>query len=98
MHPQSTHFLPRAYSCGAKKGAASSEVRIPVEEFKRLGRSTQGVIVMRLRGDERVSALAPVVEASDGGENGGVAEVPEAGDDTGRAETPMAEPDDPTLD
>jgi DNA gyrase subunit A len=37
-------------------------IRIPVEEVKRLGRATQGVIVMRLRGDERVSALAPVVE------------------------------------
>jgi DNA gyrase subunit A len=40
-------------------------IRIPVEEFKRLGRSTQGVIVMRLRGEEVVSALAPVVESED---------------------------------
>ena len=40
-------------------------IRIPVEEVKRLGRSTQGVIVMRLRGDERVSALAPVVDSED---------------------------------
>src|SRR6185503_16696327 len=40
-------------------------IRIPVEDVKRLGRSTQGVIVMRLRGDEIVSALAPVVEADD---------------------------------
>jgi DNA gyrase subunit A len=39
-------------------------IRMPVEDVKRLGRSTQGVIVMRLReGDERVSALAPVVES-----------------------------------
>jgi len=38
-------------------------IRIPVEEVKRLGRSTQGVIVMRLRGDEKVSTLAPVVES-----------------------------------
>ena len=37
-------------------------IRIPVEDVKRLGRSTQGVIVMRLRGDETVSALAPVVD------------------------------------
>ena len=37
---------------------------MPVEDVKRLGRSTQGVIVMRLRGDdETVSALAPVVES-----------------------------------
>jgi len=40
-------------------------IRIPVEEVKRLGRATQGVIVMRLRGDERVSSLAPVVESDD---------------------------------
>src|SRR5207237_7446867 len=38
-------------------------IRIPVEEIKRLGRATQGVIVMRLRRDERVSSLAPVVES-----------------------------------
>jgi DNA gyrase subunit A len=39
-------------------------IRIPVVDVKRLGRATQGVIVMRLRGDdETVSALAPVVEA-----------------------------------
>ncbi|MGZ4352327.1 MAG: DNA gyrase C-terminal beta-propeller domain-containing protein, partial [Gaiellaceae bacterium] len=40
-------------------------IKIPVEDVKRLGRSTQGVIVMRLRGDETVSALAPVVESDD---------------------------------
>ncbi|MFN8186448.1 MAG: DNA gyrase subunit A [Gaiellales bacterium] len=38
-------------------------IRMPVEEVKRLGRATQGVIVMRLRGDEVVSSLAPVVES-----------------------------------
>ena len=38
-------------------------IRMPVEDVKRLGRSTQGVIVMRLREGERVSALAPVVES-----------------------------------
>ncbi len=40
-------------------------IRMPVEEVKRLGRSTQGVIVMRLREGERVSSLAPVVESGD---------------------------------
>jgi DNA gyrase subunit A len=50
-------------------------IRIPVEDVKRLGRSTQGVIVMRLRGDERVSTLAPVVESEDAV---GVDEVPES--------------------
>jgi DNA gyrase subunit A len=45
-------------------------IRMPVEEVKRLGRSTQGVIVMRLRKGERVSTLAPVVEQPDGVEEG----------------------------
>jgi hypothetical protein len=36
---------------------------MPVAGIKRLGRSTQGVIVMRLREGEQVSTLAPVVEA-----------------------------------
>ena len=40
-------------------------IRMPVEDVKRLGRSTQGVIVMRLRGDERVSSLAPVVDSDE---------------------------------
>src|ERR687897_611883 len=39
-------------------------IRMPVEEIKRLSRSTQGVIVMRLRGDEdKVSSLALVMES-----------------------------------
>ncbi|HKT44720.1 MAG TPA: DNA gyrase subunit A [Gaiellaceae bacterium] len=52
-------------------------IRMPVDEIKRLGRATQGVIVMRLRGDERVSSLAPVVESDDGAETVETAE-PEA--------------------
>jgi DNA gyrase subunit A len=40
-------------------------IRMPVEEVKRLGRATQGVIVMRLREGEFVSTLAPVVESSE---------------------------------
>ena len=40
-------------------------IRMPVDDIKRLGRSTQGVIVMRLREGEQVSALAPVVESDD---------------------------------
>jgi len=47
-------------------------IRIPVEDVKRLGRSTQGVIVMRLRGDELVSTLAPVVETDSPNGNGDV--------------------------
>jgi DNA gyrase subunit A len=38
-------------------------IRMPVEGIRRAGRATQGVIVMRLRGDEIVSSLAPVVES-----------------------------------
>ena len=46
-------------------------IRMPVDGIRRAGRSTQGVIVMRLRADaERVSALAPVVEAENGEEPG----------------------------
>jgi DNA gyrase subunit A len=52
-------------------------IKMPVEDVKRLGRSTQGVIVMRLREGEQVSSLAPVVEATD--DDSGVAELePEA--------------------
>jgi DNA gyrase subunit A len=52
-------------------------IRMPVEEFKRLGRSTQGVIVMRLRGDEQVSSIALVAESEEPVENGeAVAEAP----------------------
>ncbi len=40
-------------------------IRMSADDIKRLGRSTQGVIVVRLRKAERVSALAPVVEAAE---------------------------------
>ncbi|HEY8705028.1 MAG TPA: DNA gyrase subunit A [Gaiellaceae bacterium] len=60
-------------------------IRMPVEDVKRLGRATQGVIVMRLRGDERVSALAPVVDSED------EEQEPETGAAT--AEPSAAEPD-----
>jgi DNA gyrase subunit A len=40
-------------------------IKVPVEDVKRLGRSTQGVIVMRTRDGEEVSTLAPVVEQAD---------------------------------
>jgi len=40
-------------------------IRMSADDIKRSGRSTQGVIVMRLREGERVSALAPVVESDD---------------------------------
>src|SRR3954469_15457891 len=40
-------------------------IKLPVTDVKRLGRSTQGVIVMRPRDGERVSSLAPVVDPGD---------------------------------
>src|SRR5438105_4681489 len=40
-------------------------IRMSVDDIKRSGRSTQGVIVMRLREGEHVSSLAPVVESAD---------------------------------
>jgi DNA gyrase subunit A len=43
-------------------------IKMPVDEIRRLGRSTQGVIVMRFREGEQVSALAPVVESSENGD------------------------------
>jgi DNA gyrase subunit A len=57
-------------------------IKMSVDAIKRLGRATQGVIVMRLRGDERVSSLAPVVEREsedepDGDELPSEASVPE---------------------
>jgi DNA gyrase subunit A len=45
---------------------AGTVIRIAVEDFKRAGRATQGVIVMRLRDGEQVSSLAPVVESDAG--------------------------------
>ena len=40
-------------------------IRMPTEGIRRAGRSTQGVIVMRLREGEQVSTLAPVIGADD---------------------------------
>ncbi len=48
-------------------------IKMPVEDIKRLGRATQGVIVMRLREGETVSSLAPVVESGDDGADGDAA-------------------------
>jgi DNA gyrase subunit A len=58
-------------------------IKIPVEDVRRMGRATQGVIVMRLRGEEEtVSSLAPVVESEENGD--GV---------NGRELAPSAEPE-----
>jgi DNA gyrase subunit A len=44
-------------------------IRMPVDGIRCAGRATQGVIVMRLREGEQVSALAPVVESSEDDED-----------------------------
>jgi DNA gyrase subunit A len=40
-------------------------IKMPVDDIRQMGRSTQGVIVMRLREGEKVSTLAPVVESEE---------------------------------
>jgi DNA gyrase subunit A len=62
-------------------------IRIPVEDVKRLGRATQGVIVMRLRGDEQVSTIASVVEQAS-------EEATEAAADAAEAAGAVVQPDD----
>jgi DNA gyrase subunit A len=45
-------------------------IRMSVDDIRQMGRSTQGVIIMRPREGERVSALAPVVESANGNGDG----------------------------
>jgi DNA gyrase subunit A len=42
-------------------------IRMSVDEIKRLGRATQGVIVVRLKDGEIVSSLAPVADSAENG-------------------------------
>jgi DNA gyrase subunit A len=65
-------------------------IRMPIEGIRQAGRSTQGVIVMRLRGDERVSALAPVVQGDEADGENGVPPMAE-GDSSGAGEPPHSE-------
>src|SRR5256885_2870199 len=60
-------------------------IKMSVDDIRRMGRSTQGVIVMRLREGELVSSLAPVVEASD--------DAVEAGEPDAAAAPPEPTPD-----
>jgi DNA gyrase subunit A len=63
-------------------------IRMSVDDIRRMGRSTQGVIVMRLREGEAVSSLAPVVES-----DAAAAVSPSVnGADAGPAEPELAEP------
>jgi DNA gyrase subunit A len=49
-------------------------IKMAVDDIKRAGRATQGVIAMRLREGEQVSSLAPVVEPENGKETEAEAE------------------------
>jgi DNA gyrase subunit A len=59
-------------------------IRLPVEEIKRLGRSTQGVIVMRLRGGEQVSSIALVAESEGPEVDEGIDDLAPAPAETGQ--------------
>ncbi|MEX0816801.1 MAG: DNA gyrase subunit A [Gaiellales bacterium] len=69
-------------------------IRMPVDGIRRVGRATQGVIVMRPRGRERVSTLAPVIEQANGSEPdeepGEPAEAVEAVEAVATAEEPAS--------
>ena len=68
-------------------------IRMSVDDIRRMGRSTQGVIVMRLREGELVSSLAPVVESGDDAAVVDGAVLDDAVlDDTVLADTVPAEP------
>ncbi len=56
-------------------------IKMPVADVKRLGRSTQGVIVMRPREGEIVSTLAPVMDPGDDEMGDELASVMDSGDD-----------------
>jgi DNA gyrase subunit A len=66
-------------------------IKIPVDGIRRAGRSTQGVIVMRLREAEQVATLAPVV-GSDEDEDADVADA-----DAPETSLPEPEPEEPTA-
>lgn len=67
-------------------------IKIPVEGIRRMGRSTQGVIVMRLRGeDEYLSSLAPVVESEESGEEIEGADIDSAAETAAEAEPDSAD-------
>jgi len=69
-------------------------IRMPIEGIRQAGRSTQGVIVMRLRGDERVSALAPVVQADEADEVDDAEDIVSAIAEDGQ---PVAEDEPPAI-
>jgi DNA gyrase subunit A len=55
-------------------------IRMSVDDIRRMSRSTQGVIVMRLREGEQLSSLAPVVESGEDAAELDLDVVPDPGD------------------
>ena len=66
-------------------------IRMATDGIKRSGRSTQGVIVMRLREGEQVSSLAPVVGSDEEDEEPGADEQAPAGEQPAAADEQPAE-------
>jgi len=66
-------------------------IKVPVEDVKRLGRATQGVIVMRTRDGEEVSTIAPVVEQADVPDEALGEATVEAAIETANDETPSTD-------
>ena len=66
-------------------------IRMATDGIKRSGRSTQGVIVMRLREGEQVSSLAPVVGSDEDDAEPGVDEQAPAGEQPVAADEQPAE-------
>jgi DNA gyrase subunit A len=69
--------------------------RTPVRGISRMGRATQGVRVMNLRGGDCVSAVAPVVESGAEVSAAGDGAGPEDGGDEGATATGDGKPDRP---
>src|SRR5688572_24849565 len=65
-------------------------IKVPVDGIRRAGRSTQGVIVMRLREGEQVATLAPVVGSEDVDDVG----EPPSGDPLPESQPEADEPQD----
>ena len=59
------NFGTNGASYGMNPEQTAEDAGRVITEIKRLGRSTQGVIVMRLRRDEQVSSIALVAESDD---------------------------------
>jgi DNA gyrase subunit A len=71
-------------------------IRLAVDDVKRSGRATQGVIVMRLREGEKVSSLAPVVAGDDATSDLGDADgLPAQDAATSASEAAADSPDEP---